>query len=60
MHADGLKARGVNEVYVADVFDIRLEKAMELGAAGVINASREDTIQRVLELTGGEGVDLVF
>lgn len=55
-----LKARGVNEVYVADVFDIRLDKAMELGAAGVINASREDTIQRILELTGGEGVDLVF
>ncbi|MBP7402441.1 MAG: NAD(P)-dependent alcohol dehydrogenase [Clostridia bacterium] len=55
-----LKARGVNEVYVADVFDIRLDKAMELGAAGVINASREDTVARILELTGGEGTDLVF
>ena len=55
-----LKARGVNRVYVADIFDIRLKKALELGATDVINASREDTAARVLELTGGAGVDLVF
>ena len=55
-----LKARGVNRVYVVDVFDIRLDKAKELGATDVINASRMDTVARVLELTGGAGVDLVF
>ncbi len=55
-----LKARGVNRVYVSDIFDIRLDKARELGATDVINAAREDTVARVMELTGGEGVDLVF
>jgi L-iditol 2-dehydrogenase len=55
-----LKARGVNRVYVADVFDIRLDKAKELGAAGTVNAARDDTVARILELTDGAGVDLVF
>ena len=31
-----LKARGVSEVYVVDIMDKRLDKAMELGATGVI------------------------
>ena len=34
-------------------------KAKELGADGVINYSQEDVTQRVRELTGGEGVDVV-
>ena len=33
-----LKARGVSEIYVADVLDKRLEKAKELGAARVFNS----------------------
>jgi L-iditol 2-dehydrogenase len=38
----------------------RLQKALELGASGVINASQEDPIQAVMELTGGKGCDLVI
>ena len=34
-------------------------RAMELGADEVINYNQEDIAQRVKELTGGEGVDLV-
>ncbi len=37
----------------------RLEIARTLGADHVINASREDVVQRVRELTGGLGCDLV-
>ncbi len=36
-----LKARGVSEIYVADVMDKRLEKALEVGAARVFNSTRE-------------------
>ena len=53
-----LKARGVNEVYVVDVMDKRLDKAMELGADYVINGKEEDTAARILELTDGRGADL--
>lgn len=55
-----LKAEGVTDVYVVDVIDKRLEKAMELGAAGVINSSKEDAVERIMELAGGYGVDLAI
>ena len=55
-----LKARGVSEVYVVDVMDKRLEKAMELGATAVINGAKEDVVERILQLTNGEGVDLAI
>lgn len=55
-----LKARGVSEVYVVDVMEKRLEKAMELGASGVIHAGKEDVCARAAELTGGAGMDLII
>ena len=55
-----LKARGVNEVYVVDVMDKRLDKAIELGATGVINGMKEDVVAKVRELTDGKGTDLVI
>lgn len=54
-----LKARGVSEVYVVDVIEKRLEKAMELGATGVINGAREDVLERINQLTDDRGIDLV-
>lgn len=55
-----LKARGVSEVYVVDIMEKRLEKAMELGASGVINGAEEDVIEKVNEITKGHGMDLVI
>lgn len=55
-----LKARGVSEVYVIDIMEKRLEKALELGASGVINGAKENVMERVKELTGGNGTDLVI
>ena len=55
-----LKAMGVSKVYVADIMQARLDKAMELGADGVINSSEVDAVERVKELTGGAGCDLVI
>lgn len=55
-----LKAMGVSKVYVVDVMQKRLDKAMELGATGVINGKEVDTVQEVLRLTDGKGADLVI
>lgn len=55
-----LKARGVSEVYVVDIMEKRLEKALELRATGVINGAKEDVLERVKELTDGAGMDLVI
>ena len=55
-----LKARGVQDVYVVDVMDKRLDKAMELGATAVINGKKEDVVARLNELTGGMGTELAI
>lgn len=55
-----LKALGVTEVYVVDIMQKRLDKAMELGASGVVNGREKDTVKEILALTGGRGVDLVI
>lgn len=54
-----LKARGVSEVYVVDIMEKRLQKALELGADGVINGAEENVEERMKELTKGAGADLV-
>ena len=40
--------------------DAKLKKAKALGANEIINYTTEDFAQRVKELTGGEGVEVVF
>ena len=55
-----LKASGVSEVYVVDIMQKRLNKAMELGADGVINSKDVDVLERTKELTDGEGFDLAI
>ena len=55
-----LKACGVSKVYVIDVMKKRLDKALELGASGIIDASKENVIERVLELTDGKGSDITI
>ena len=55
-----LKARGVSEVYVVDIMEKRLQKALELGADGVINGAEENVEQKIRQITDGRGVDLVI
>lgn len=55
-----LKAMGVSTIYVVDVMQKRLDKALELGATGVINGRDTDTVEELKKLTGGNGVDLVI
>lgn len=55
-----LKALGVSEVYVVDIMDKRLDKAMELGASAIINGKEKNTVEEVMKLTDGRGCDLVI
>lgn len=55
-----LRAMGITNITVVDLFDIRLSKALELGAKNVVNARNKDPIEAVRALHGGIGPDLVF
>ena len=55
-----LKAMGLSKVYVVDIMEKRLEKALELGADGVINGSKADAVEEVMRLTEGKGCDLAI
>ena len=54
------KARGASDITVVDIMDNRLEKAMEMGAARVINARKEDVLVAVDKITNGRGMDIAF
>ena len=45
------------EMIVVDVDDNRLEKAKQLGATTIINNSDGKAIEKIMKITGGEGVD---
>ena len=51
------KAQGA-EVYVADLLDGRLEKALHFGAAGVINSGKTNIVEEAMKITGGNGFDV--
>ena len=62
------RALGASEVVVSDIIDLRLDKALELGAtqvvnaAGndVVNAARQDVVNELLDKSGGKGYDVVI
>jgi 2-desacetyl-2-hydroxyethyl bacteriochlorophyllide A dehydrogenase len=45
---------------ITDLQPFRLETARRVGASCAIDVEREDPVQRVMELTGGQGVDCVI
>ena len=49
----GARLAGAGKIIAVDLLEHKLEWAKELGADYVINASRENPPQRVVELTGG-------
>jgi 2-desacetyl-2-hydroxyethyl bacteriochlorophyllide A dehydrogenase len=48
----GFKSVGVEHVVVVDPIPSRLEKALKVGADGIINSADEDVAQRLIELHG--------
>jgi L-iditol 2-dehydrogenase len=55
-----LKKFGASQVIGADMVPWRLEKALGLDADAVINASALPTHEKMKELTGGEGANIVI
>ncbi|MBO8170926.1 MAG: L-threonine 3-dehydrogenase [Bacillaceae bacterium] len=54
------KATGASRIIAIDINDYRIELAKSLGATHTINSSKEDPVQKVLELTDGDGAEVVL
>lgn len=50
---------GARHIIAVDLLDARLEVSTQVGANSVVNASRENVVDRVREITRGEMADLV-
>lgn len=56
----GARLAGASRIIAVDIRDNKLEFARDFGATHLINASRDDVLDRVKGLTGGYGVDYAF
>ena len=56
----GVRALGVEKVYMSEISETRRAKANELGATAVFNPLEESVPQAVRELTDGQGVDVAI
>ena len=55
-----LRARGITEIYVSDVLEKRLGKAMEVGALRTFNAAKGENIEEFIRSLPDGGVDQVY
>lgn len=55
-----VKAAGIYPVIVSEPEDYRAKMALELGADYIINPLKEDVIRKVMEISGGFGVNFVY
>ena len=55
----GAKVAGATTIIAVDVDDRKLEWAKGFGATHTINAKNEDPVEKIRELTGGHGADVV-
>ena len=54
------KASAASLVVATDVEDYRLDLARQMGADHAIDARDQDAARRIVELTGGDGIDVVL
>lgn len=55
-----LRAKGVERVISVEMSSIRKEKATKAGAMLVLDPSREDVVEKIMEATNGVGADIAF
>ncbi|MEU0543932.1 S-(hydroxymethyl)mycothiol dehydrogenase [Nocardia sp. NPDC005978] len=56
----GAKLAGATTVIAVDIDERKLEWATGFGATHTVNASKDDAVERIQELTGGFGADVVI
>jgi L-iditol 2-dehydrogenase len=54
------KLSGIHTLFGTDLLDYRVEAGRKFGVDVAFNASKHDTVQMILEQTGGRGVDIAF
>lgn len=55
-----IKTTGGGDVYMVDVQDHRLKKALDLGATKVFNNAEGNIVQKIIKQSGGLGVERAF
>ncbi|HET8601296.1 MAG TPA: S-(hydroxymethyl)mycothiol dehydrogenase [Segeticoccus sp.] len=55
----GASVAGATTIIAVDVDDAKLEQARHFGATHTVNSKNEDAVERIRELTGGFGADVV-
>lgn len=57
---EGSRIAGAHTIIAVDIDDTKLEWARQFGATHTVNSSRENAVERIRELTGGNGADVVI
>ena len=58
--AQAVRARHPERVITVDALDLRCQISRQCGADEVVNVSDTDSVQAIMDLTDGQGADLVF
>ncbi|MDH3293506.1 MAG: S-(hydroxymethyl)mycothiol dehydrogenase [Acidimicrobiia bacterium] len=57
---EGARIAGASTIIAVDIDDTKLEWAKEFGATHTVNSAIEDPVERIRELTDGNGVDVAI
>jgi S-(hydroxymethyl)mycothiol dehydrogenase len=57
---EGARLAGASTIIAVDIDDTKLEWAKDFGATHIINSTNEDPVERIRELTDGNGVDVAI
>ncbi len=57
---EGSRIAGASTIIAVDIDDAKLELAKQFGATHTINSSNEDPVEKIRELTDGNGVDVAI
>jgi len=60
IHAQLVRAAGAARTILIDIFQWKLDIGLQRGASEVINAQEQDAVEAVMEMTDGQGADLVI
>ena len=57
---EGARLAGASTIIAVDIDDQKLEWAKDFGATHTVNSMNEDPVEKIRELTGGNGVDVAI